>query len=165
MSMTVYPITGAAQSYLKTDNNTAAGSGVAGTGGYPAGATGLGVEIRQERSVTKAGATRVMIKLTGQVPYTVDPNGVANWKVSPATVHMVVTVPKSLSEVLVMEHSGVLTKTAMTAIQWLIANLCAIVQTKSVAALPTVSGSLPMIQGLIGAMPLNLDTGTYGSAS
>lgn len=165
MSMTVYPVTGAAQSYLKTDNTLAVGSGVAGSGGYPADANGLGIEIHQERSVTKAGATRVMIKLTGMIPYSLDPSGALSWKVAPASVHMVATVPKSLSEALVMENSGVLSKSVMTAIQWLIANLCAIAQTKSVASLPTISGTLPIIQGLVGAMPLNLDTGTYGSAS
>lgn len=165
MSMTIYPITGAAQTLEMSEPKIANGLVKANTGGYPSSAGGGGaLELSQDRSVTTAGATRVMIKLSLKTPWTTS-NADPTPQIGTMSAHTVVTVPKVMANALVYENSGISDPNVATTVVWLLAALNAVVQNKSIPALPSVSFDLPMIAGLVGGMPLNLASGSYGSAS
>lgn len=171
MSMTVYPITGAALSFNATDIKSATGLVRPEESGLPEDARGGVVVINQDREVTKAGATRIMVKAsfktpvrdTGQSP---NADAVTMGEVS---AHCVLTVPKNVANTLVLESTagtGDLDGSATSAVVWVLAVLTAVLNNKSLATLPARTFMQhPMLQGIVGKLPLNVESGTYGSAS
>lgn len=168
MSMTIYPVTGAPLTLIKSDNTRAAGLVGAEQAGLPEGGpmSGGSVEIIQDRATTKNGSVRCMIKANLKTPYLVDTDGGQN--MATISAHTVVTVPKAVADQLVFENTGSAQAQCSQAITWLLRVLAAAVYgNKSIAGTITTwsSTDIPVLQGLLGSMPLNLDTGTYGSAS
>lgn len=167
MSMTVYPVTGESLSLNATDNKNATGLLEANSGGLPMSAYGGIVTVSQDREVTKAGATRVMVKVAYKAPMR-DPAAVGvseAMAMGEVTAHCVLTVPKRVAETLVFESTGQLDPYVGGGVAWVIAALAALTNNKSLASLPAVTADHPLIRGVTGALPLNVESGTYGSAS
>lgn len=165
MSMTVYPVTGAALTLNASDIRAASGTFTNSSGGYPATpGQGGAIEVSQDRTITKNGVTRVMVKCSAKTPFT-PPGSASPTELGTISAHLVLTVPRAVSEQMQMEAAGAATKDTTQTLIWVLAVLTALINNKSLAALPTLATSLPLVQGVIGALPLNTSSGSYGSAS
>lgn len=163
--MTVYPIVGSAQTLAADTIESAAGVAVAGSGGYPAGYNGGGIEVRSSRSVTKDGTARLLVEVSENA--ILEPGStITDTLVAPVKVHAVVTVPKAAMAVFAKQAAaGTSTASLLGNLDYLVAVLGAILSGKSHAALPAVSYSSVIARGLLGSRPVDAVNGTYGSAS
>lgn len=168
MSMTVYPITGAALSLTATDMRSATGIIPAESGGLPGDVGGM-VTVTQDREVTKAGSTRIMIKVAYKAPFRDPGNVVAatdSLTMGEVTAHCVLTVPRNVASILNYEATGATDDRGVQGgIVWIATVLSALLNDKSLASLPEVTWEHPLVQAVIGKLPLNVETGTYGTAS
>lgn len=169
MSMTVYPITGSALSLTATDMKSATGVVPENSGGLPEGSIGGLVTVTQDREVTKAGSTRVMIKVAYKAPYRDPGNTVAGTDaltMGEISAHCVLTVPRNVANILNYEATGATDdRGAQIGVVWIATILTSLLNDKSLASLPETTWEHPLVQAIVGKLPLNVETGTYGSAS
>jgi hypothetical protein len=168
MSMTVYPVIGESLTLTASDQKNASGIAAGESAGMPDGTLGGAVEVSQDREVTKAGATRVMIKVGLKTPLTDPYNAQGNQTVTMGNLsaHCVITVPKVVADVLAFEAAtaGAQGLRAASALQWIVRALTALVND---ASLPAIEGSTfdsPVVKSIVSGLPLNVDSGVYGTA-
>jgi hypothetical protein len=110
-----------------------------------------------------------MIKVAYKAPFRDPGNVVAGTDtltMGEISLHCVLTVPKNVANILHYEAVGATEdRGAQIGVAWAAAVLTALLNNKSLAAMPTVSIELPLVQAIVGKLPLNVETGTYGSAS
>lgn len=163
--MTVYPIAGSAQTLAADSVESAAGVAVPGSGGYPDGENGGGLEVRSSRSVTKDGTVRLLVEASENA---ILETGATTMEtlVSPIKVHTVVTVPKAAMAVFSREAArGASTGTLLGNLNYLVGILYAILTNQSPTDLPTVVYSSVIARGLLGSRPVDTVNGVYGSES
>lgn len=170
MSMAVYPVTGEPLTLIKSDNTRASGIVAETQGGIPEGGPmhGAQVEVTQDRSTTSNGTVRCMVKVTARVPYENNAGYNDTNAVGTISAHTVVTIPKAVADRLVLESTGTaVSNSCEQGITWILRVLAALTYGKSIAGQMVAWNSLniPMLLGVEGALPLNLDSGSYGSAS
>lgn len=168
MSMTVYPIRGAAMSLTATDMKSA--SGIVPSSDLPGNAIGGVVTITQDREVTKAGSTRVMMKVAFKAPFRIPDGNVATeadtLSMGEISAHCVLTVPRNVASILNYEAAGATEdRGAQVAVVWIATVLTALLNNKSLDNTPEMTWEHPLVQAIVGKLPLNVETGTYGSAS
>lgn len=170
MSMSVYPVTGELLTLNALDQKAASGVATAENAGLPSGTLGGVVTVTQDREVTKSGTTRAMIKVGFKTPLTDPYSAGGNQSVTMGEIsaHCVVTIPKVVANILAYEAAAFDSLggyRASSNILWLLRVLTALVNNASLGAVPEITLSSPMIQAFVGSLPLNVDSGTYGSAS
>lgn len=166
MALTVYVVRNASGFVTldATTDQTAQAAISPNSPGIESGAYGGLLEISQDRSTTKSGATRVMIKASIKTPVPATSQGETSIaSVAPITVHTVMTVSKPAMERIMLEQTGVASdnQTVSGISNWLVWFLTALVADNT---LPEAATSSPLVRALTGGMPINVQTGTYGTS-
>lgn len=147
--------------FSAVDAKTATTTISRGDAGLPEGNFGGQVTVEQDRSSTKNGVTRVLVKTSIKTPIaSADGNTITG--VQPITAHVVLTVPRSVAERMILEESGATSDAyTSTVCAWLSALIVPLFTGKSLVSVPDYT-TPPLVRAITSGLPLNMDSGTYG---